>query len=111
MISQTISGAGFPDTVGSWAEASIRKAHAAGIVTGYEDGMFRPNGKLTRAEAAAMIYRLLGRGPLYGAQQRWTDVPQSHWAFGYIQEATTDHYYKERAEGGESYIPVPPAGE
>jgi len=104
---RTPDGAGFPDTAGSWAEASIRKAQAAGIVTGYEDGMFRPDAKLTRAEAVAMINRMLGRGPLYSAPPIWTDVPQTHWAFSYIQEASIDHLFEERAAGGETYVPSP----
>ncbi|MDQ6422854.1 S-layer homology domain-containing protein [Paenibacillus sp. LHD-117] len=42
-----------------WARASIEAAVAAGILTGYEDGTFRPDHQATRSEAAAMIYKLL----------------------------------------------------
>ncbi len=38
---------------------AIAKAYGFGIITGYEDGTFRPNGTLTRAEAATVIYRLI----------------------------------------------------
>lgn len=37
----------------------IIKAYATGILTGYEDGTFKPNGTLTRAEAVTVIYRLV----------------------------------------------------
>ncbi|MBB6633053.1 InlB B-repeat-containing protein [Cohnella thailandensis] len=100
-------GFGFPDTEGTWAALSIRKAQAAGVVTGYEDGSFRPNAKLTRAEAVAMIDRLLGRGPLSGAPQQWKDVPPAYWAYGYIQEASIDHRFEEEANREEVYVPIP----
>lgn len=37
----------------------IGKAVNAGIISGYEDGTFRPQEPITRAEVAAMIYRIL----------------------------------------------------
>ncbi|MBD2871898.1 NHL domain-containing protein [Paenibacillus arenilitoris] len=103
----TGASAGFTDTEGSWAKAVIEKANAAGIVYGYEDGTFRPNSSLTRAEAVTMLDRLLGRGPLIGAPQQWPDVTQAHWAYGYIQEASMDHSYEKQQDGTEKYIPEP----
>jgi len=35
--------AGFSDTSGYWAEASIEKYSGAGILYGYPDGSFRPD--------------------------------------------------------------------
>ncbi|MDR0424961.1 MAG: S-layer homology domain-containing protein [Clostridiales Family XIII bacterium] len=43
-------------------EYDITKVYAAGIITGYPDKTFRPDGSLTRAEAAAAIYRLGDEG-------------------------------------------------
>jgi uncharacterized repeat protein (TIGR02543 family) len=97
----------FTDTEGSWAKVVIEQANAAGIVYGYEDGTFRPNSTLTRAEAVAMLDRLLGRGPLIGAPQQWPDVMQAHWAYGYIQEASMDHSYEKQQDGTEKYISEP----
>lgn len=37
----------------------IIKSYASGILTGYEDGTFKPDGTLTRAEAVTVIYRLV----------------------------------------------------
>jgi methionine-rich copper-binding protein CopC len=42
-----------------WARASVGAAVAKGIVVGYPDNTFRPDKPVTRAEAAAMILRLL----------------------------------------------------
>ena len=39
--------------------SQIGKAVNAGIISGYEDGTFRPQEPITRAEVAAMIYRIL----------------------------------------------------
>lgn len=40
-------------------EYDITKSYAAGILTGYSDKTFRPDKTLTRAESAAVIYRLV----------------------------------------------------
>jgi hypothetical protein len=40
-------------------EYDIVKAAAAGLITGYPDGTFRPEGTLTRAEAATVVFRLM----------------------------------------------------
>ena len=49
----------FSDTGGHWAEASIAKAVELGIAQGFEDGTFRPNGVVTRAEIAVFLSRAL----------------------------------------------------
>ena len=104
---QTKDGAGFSDIEGSWAAQAIVKVQGAGIIRGYEDGTFRPGNMLTRAEAAAIINRALGRGPLFGdVKLPWTDVPSTHWAYADIAEATIDHAYTARAEGGEQLVPA-----
>jgi len=85
-----------------WGFASIEAAREAGILSGYPDGTFRPHGHLTRAEAVTVINRLFERGPLYGiTQPSWPDVPQSHWAFAEIEEASRDHQYTVLPDGRE----------
>lgn len=39
---------------------SILKAYTNGLIKGYEDGTFRPNGTITRAEIAVMLDRYIG---------------------------------------------------
>lgn len=51
---------GLTDMKGHWAESSVLAAVKRGIVTGYGDGMFRPERPVTRAEFAAMLTRALG---------------------------------------------------
>lgn len=83
--------AGFSDIAGHWAQAAVERMSQAGIITGYEDGTFRPDQTLTRAEAVTIVNRALGIAPLTSAVQKWTDVPASYWAFGSIQAASVDH--------------------
>lgn len=49
----------FSDVANHWARTSIEKAVKLGIVKGFSDGSFRPNGTVTRAEFAVMISRAL----------------------------------------------------
>ncbi|MBB6635764.1 cadherin-like beta sandwich domain-containing protein [Cohnella thailandensis] len=45
--------------VGAWARTAVSQAVQAGVITGYADGTFRPDAKITRAEMAAMIAKAL----------------------------------------------------
>ncbi|WP_246096637.1 NEAT domain-containing protein [Paenibacillus sinopodophylli] len=49
----------FKDIESHWAKSAIVKAVGLGIVKGYEDGNFRPNGVITRSEFAVLISRAL----------------------------------------------------
>lgn len=82
------SGARLSDIAGHWAEAAIAKAASAGILAGFQDGTFRPDQTLTRAEAAAILNRFIGRKPVTGGEPTFGDVPASHWAYGDIEAAT-----------------------
>lgn len=44
-----------------WAAEHIRKAQAGGLLSGYPDGAFRPQGEITRAEFAAIAYKWMAR--------------------------------------------------
>ncbi|WP_179097628.1 S-layer homology domain-containing protein [Paenibacillus sp. FSL H7-0331] len=52
----------FTDTVeiGTWAQKAVAQAFKSGIVQGYEDGSYRPNAEITRAEMAVMLANALG---------------------------------------------------
>ena len=59
-----------------------------GVVNGYDDGSFKPNGTVTRAEMAKMIYVLRTGNSDASAynddKSSFTDIG-SHWARGYIK--------------------------
>lgn len=63
-----------------WAAASITAAKDAGLITGYPDGTFRPEAKLTRAEGITLLLKL-SKQPDGGAELPvLADVPAQHWA-------------------------------
>lgn len=82
------NGGSFTDIKGHWAQASIERVQAAGIIAGYDNGTFRPDDKLTRAQAVVIVNKLLGWQPQASGPAKWTDVPAKHWAFDAIQEAS-----------------------
>ena len=59
-----------------------------GVIEGYPDGSFNPTANVTRAEAAAMIARMmLGRDKadrLPVGDVKFSDVPETNWAAKYI---------------------------
>ena len=60
------------------------------IFTGFEDGTFRLNDTVTRAQMAAIICRMLGyesQAESSSGSTVFTDVPADHWASGYINVA------------------------
>ena len=104
---QGVSGGSFSDTAGHWAAEAIGRAAAAGWITGYPDGAFRPNQSITRAEAATIINNMLGRAPdkdhLLAGMTTWPDNPEGAWYYEAIQEATNSHDY-DRDELGVTEI-------
>jgi hypothetical protein len=91
----------FTDIKGHWAQNYIEEIYRFKIIKGYEDGMFKPNNKITRAEVVTMFNRMLYRGPLNGVESKFPDAPKSHWAFGQIIESATDHKYTRNTDGSE----------
>lgn len=88
-----------------WYYPEISAAASRGWIDGYEDGTFRPNNYIARAEAAAVINRLLGRQADEDFLKRhpaglrdFPDVLPSHWGYGDIMEAANAHDY--RGESG-----------
>ena len=95
----------FSDIHGHWAEKFVERAAALGWVNGYMDGTFRPNTTITRAEAMAMINRVLGRLPesekdLLPGMKTWPDnADPSAWYYLTIQEAANGHTFERKADG------------
>ncbi len=89
----------FTDVQGHWAEAEIHEAAAHGWIRGYEDGTFKPDQFITRAEAMTMINRVLNRVPetvddLLVDMIKWSDnSDKSAWYYLPVQEATNSHEY------------------
>lgn len=89
----------FTDVQGHWAENEIHEAAARGWIKGYEDGAFKPDQFITRAEAMTMINRVLNRVPeatddLIDGMVKWSDnSDELAWYYLAVQEATNSHNY------------------
>ena len=80
----------------------ISAASNNGWITGYPDGTFRPDNKITRAEAMTLVNRVLKRLPeteedLHDDMIKWSDNSDvSQWFYLDVQEATNSHYYQTK---------------
>lgn len=103
------AAANFTDVKGHWAEKEISKAAAKGWVNGYEDGTFKPNQNITRAEAMALINRVLNRAPetqndLLADMVKWPDnMDTKTWYYLDAQEATNSHDHNRKTNGCETW--------
>ncbi|WP_186323480.1 S-layer homology domain-containing protein [Paenibacillus xylanexedens] len=71
-----------------WASDAIAYVQSAGLMVGYSDGTFKPNNKLTRAEAVKVLNVLFNRAPRTGVvTPSFSDVPATHWAYADIEAA------------------------
>lgn len=77
-------GAAFPDTAGHWAEADIQAMAAAGVVSGYPDGTFRPDAPVTRAEFAKIICELYDLPTKDYGSFIYEDVDPNEWYYPYV---------------------------
>jgi tetratricopeptide (TPR) repeat protein len=92
----------FTDVQNHWALGFIESGRQSRVLSGYQDGTYRPNNKLSRAEAVVVINRMFERGPLLGlSTSTWADVSTSHWAFTNIEEASQDHFFTRKPDSGE----------
>ncbi|MCR5825617.1 MAG: S-layer homology domain-containing protein, partial [Oscillospiraceae bacterium] len=92
---------------GYWAEPYIRSAASYGWIQGYADANFCPKNPITRAEAAAVINRMLARSADldYAAAHEdqlihFTDLARNRWYYADMLEATNEHthVYKDDKE-------------
>lgn len=72
------------DISGHEFEAEIKELVKLGIVKGYPDNTFRPDGMVTRAEIAVMIALAKKAPAMTATKSPFSDLPTTHWAFGYI---------------------------
>ena len=89
-----------------WAFMYINSAFNRGWVTGYEDGTFKPERNISRAEVVTITNKMLDR---YCDKEfvinhrdlliKFTDLEESHWAYFNIMEATHGHDYTRRGNG------------
>ena len=98
----------FTDIKGHWAEKYIERAAELGWIKGFEDGTFRPDTYITRAQAMTMINRVLNRIPedasdLLPDMNVWPDCTLGDWFYLAVQEATNSHAFKHKAGNYETW--------
>ena len=81
----------------SWAYNAVQTALAQGWISAGTN--FRPNAPITRAETVTILNRVLGRQAdeftinTSEGIRIMPDVPNTHWAYWDMLEATTDHKF------------------
>ena len=92
----------FSDVSSHWAKDEISIAANHGWIKGYEDGSFKPDQKITRAETMTLVNRVLNRLPetkddLHKDMKTWVDnMDETAWYYLAVQEATNSHYFKNK---------------
>lgn len=78
----------FRDIQGHWAQGCIERLATQKIITGYsEDGTFRPNRPVSRAEFAAIVRRAFPNARPVRNPVTFIDIPTDYWAYQEIREA------------------------
>ena len=102
----------FTDITGHWAEKSIELVASLGWITGYSDASFKPDQYITRAEAVAMINRMLQRIPgtaadLHTDMETFADNQDTEaWYYLAIQEAANSHGFNRDEDGSEHWTEI-----
>ncbi|MBQ2456237.1 MAG: S-layer homology domain-containing protein, partial [Firmicutes bacterium] len=80
----------YPDIKGIDAEEAINVLTGLGVLEGYPDGTFKPEGKVTRAEMVKMICAALALPVTEGTYTtKFTDVKPDAWYSAYVYYAIT----------------------
>ncbi|MFC1540749.1 S-layer homology domain-containing protein, partial [Candidatus Margulisiibacteriota bacterium] len=81
----------YPDVPATyWAYDQINYIGTLGIIKGYPDGGFKPEGNITRAELSTLLVRTQAGGEENvpkSVRLMFKDVPFKHWAVNYINQA------------------------
>ena len=92
------------EQIGAWAKQAAVRAVQAGIVSGYEDGSFRPSARITRAEMAVMIARALRLSLEANAATGFADDGDIRkWSKSAVEELRKQGIVSGR--GGNKFVP------
>jgi hypothetical protein len=69
-----------------WFYRHIKRAAAAGYITGYEDNTIKPNAEITRSEVCVLVSKILNLPQAPGSTAKFADAPTiPAWALPYIE--------------------------
>jgi hypothetical protein len=89
----------FSDIQTHWAKACILALAQRNLVQGYSNGTFGPESSLTRAEFAALMYRVFSTASSRRNAIAFPDVPASHWAYQAVQWGYTRGFFSGYPDG------------
>lgn len=76
----------FTDTKGHWADSYIAEFSKSRYLKGYEDGSFKPDQKVTRAEFVTIVNRIIQKNGV-SVPPVFSDLPAGYWAYNDIMAA------------------------
>ena len=82
----------------AWAETAVKTLRNNGIVSGYSDGNFKPQGSVTRAEFVTMIVKAF-LSEYKGEEAIFADVAAADWSYKYIMAAYENKLVSGMGEG------------
>jgi hypothetical protein len=87
-----------------WAYDAIMYMANSGIISGYGNGTFKPDGAVKRSEFAKMMVNALGISLINPYSSSFMDVSKSHWSYKYVESAK---YYLTgfRTSAGDNFKP------
>ncbi|MDD3652599.1 MAG: S-layer homology domain-containing protein [Desulfotomaculaceae bacterium] len=85
------------DIQGHWAESEISSWVSKGFVTGYQDGTFKPDNSISRAEFVTLVNRSFGF--TNSANTNFSDVLSTDWFAGEIARAKAVGYVSGYEDG------------
>ena len=90
LLTAVPAAAAFHDTAGHWAEKTLNEWQDKGLIDGYGDGSFQPNGTVTRAEFIKLVNRTLGFTA--ASEISFSDVTERDWFHAEVAKAVTAGY-------------------
>lgn len=85
------------DLQGHWAEPTITEWQKKGLIQGYEDGSFKPNSSITRAEFIVLTNN--AKGFTDEAKISFLDVKDGDWFYSAVAKAVAANYVKGYEDG------------
>ena len=82
--------ASYSDQADIKASTAVDMLSSLGVIQGYDDGSFKPNNTVTRAQMAKMIFTIMNGGndnanAYASLPTAFTDLPTAAWAQGYVR--------------------------
>ncbi len=102
LCSMSVFALEFPDVpADDKNQEAIDVLSSFGIIKGYDDGQFKPEKTVTRAEITSLIVRMLGMSSINTSvvDSPYTDVPGNHWAVSDIKTANSRNIIKGYGDG------------